>query len=86
MNIELEICVTGERILLKHKLEEIWPADICNNNKKPDNSVVITSLPPTLTVHQIVGGEYWSWLNLPVRAVSLDVEVLSATGHGVSHG
>ena len=34
---------------------------------------------------EIVGGEYRSWLDLPVRAVRLNVEVLGPTGHGVSH-
>ena len=35
---------------------------------------------------EIVRSEYRCWLDLPVRAVRLDVEVLSATGHGVGHG
>ena len=35
---------------------------------------------------QIVRSENWCWLNLPIRAVSLNVEVLGATGDGVSQG
>ena len=34
---------------------------------------------------QIVRSEDGCWLNLPVGAVSLDVEVLGAAGHGVGH-